>query len=151
MLVIYRPSCGNSKSGKDQIITYCEAIKDLWKCELLLLGDFNWDASKTSSPSKSYIRDIETVLVVEQLIMCPTRITIHTQSVIDLVLSNITNAAHYGCSSLIISDHFPIYIVKKQENLIIHSKKVFKHSFRDYRKEICQDNYRKCIGVLSIV
>lgn len=96
VVVVYIPPNGNSKSGKEQLIGYCDSIADNLSSELIILGDLNWDISKEKNLSSKIVLEIEGALGVDQIICCPTRVTIHTESIIDLILTNISNLAHCG-------------------------------------------------------
>lgn len=136
VLVAYRPPSGSSKSGKEQLIAYCDSLPGNQHRELLILGDFNWDVSGKVSSCNKLVTDIEELLGVEQLIRCPTRVTIHTGSVIDLVFSNVSNIAWSGCLNYTI---IPVFIVKKREIIKNQVKYVFKRNFRHYDKTLFQE------------
>lgn len=70
IVVACRPPSGNSKSGKEQLITYCESLPDNLHRELILLGDLNWDISRKNIPCDKIVTDIEETLGVEELISC---------------------------------------------------------------------------------
>lgn len=112
-MVAYTPPSGNSKRGKEQLISYCDSLPDNLNRELILLGDFNWDIAREDNGCKKIVSDIEEIIGAEQQIKCPTRVTIHTSSIIDLILTNISNKAHFGCLNYVISNHFPVFIIKK--------------------------------------
>lgn len=121
---IYRPPSGNSTRGREQIISICGSLSDIWSSEIIIVGDLNWNYAKRESADYKHIVEIENVLTLEQVIKCPTRINIHTESIIDLIFSNITNLFKSGCVEYFISDHFPTYIIKKREIVKVENNRM---------------------------
>lgn len=100
LVVVYRPPNGNYKSGREQITKFCDALPDNVRAELVILGDLNWDVSDRDGPGYKIVKEVEDLLGVEQLITCPTRVTIHTQTIIDLIFSNLSNLSASGCLTM---------------------------------------------------
>lgn len=143
LVVAYRPPSGNNRKGKEQLIAFCDSLPGNLNRELVILGDLNWNVSNKKETSYKIVKEIEGALGVEQLINCPTRITVHSNSIIDLIFSNISNRAHYGCLNYNISDHLPVYIIKKKEVQKQAVKKVYKRSFKNYDRLFFQERLSK--------
>lgn len=103
------------------------------------MGDFNWDFAKKDSANFGHIVELENTLALEQIITCPTRISIHTESIIDLIFTNTTNLSESGCVEYTITNHFPTFIVKKRESVKTETMRVYKRSFKNYDKEVFQE------------
>lgn len=106
---------------------------------MIILGDLNWDVSRENETSFKIVKEIEGMLGVKQLIDCSTRVTIHSNTIIDLVFSNISNQADYGCLDYSISDHLPVYIIKKKEIQNYATKEIYNRSFQNYDKLVFQE------------
>lgn len=73
--MVYRPP-PRSNSGEtcNRIKEFINNIPDLEKKDLILLDDFNWDASDESGQGISFIDDIASEFGLVQLIKGPTRV-----------------------------------------------------------------------------
>lgn len=60
-----------------------------------------------------------------QHVTVPTRISSHSNSVIDLMMSNIKNISYTGCIDYNISDHYPTYVVKKRITVTRQKERVY--------------------------
>ena len=84
--------------------------------EIILLGDFNIDLSKTNNQWTQVINSFN----LHQLIKTPTRVTSHSQTIIDhIYVSNQHNATEacvpvYNCS-----DHYPVCVTWSKKGLKI--------------------------------
>ena len=79
-----------------------------------------------------------------QLITAPTRVTASTSSTIDLIFCNVTHVTHVhssGVLDLFISDHQPIYLIKKMNTKQNKSTIEFKgRTYRHYTPILMQDH-----------
>ena len=57
--------------------------------EVYFLGDFNIDYNRGSDPNKLKIKELEVKYNIRQVIMQPTRVTMQSKSIIDLVFTTI--------------------------------------------------------------
>lgn len=72
---------------------------------------------------------------LQQHITSPTRSTSKCKSVIGLIMSNVKNVNYSGCINYMVSDHCPVYIIKKRISTKIINKKVFTRSLKNYNTE----------------
>ena len=76
-----------------------------------------------------------------QLITAPTRVTASTSSTIDLIFCNVTHVHSSGVLDLFISDHQPIYLIKKMNTKQNKSTIEFKgRTYRHYTPILMQDH-----------
>ena len=76
----------------------------------ILLGDFNWNYSDINC--NNYARRIESICEMKQLITEPTRVTLHSSSLIDLLYtSDESFHAQSGVLHTTLRDHYGIYSV----------------------------------------
>ena len=110
---VYRPPSGKL----DHAISYLnECVKsfDLCKMELFILGDLNVNYKKQSSQDFKKVKFFSQANGLAQLITTTTRNTDKTKSLLDLVLTNSKYISKSGTLNHYISDHQPIFVVKKK-------------------------------------
>ena len=121
LAIIYRPPNGN-------INNFINKLNDTLQCllgkgnpngkELYILGDLNIDYStQNSDPSRSKLKDLEYKYNLRQLIKRPTRETLSSKSVIDLLFTTLSPdlVMHSGTLEVAISDHVPIFLSRKKK------------------------------------
>ena len=138
--VIYRPPSGNLTEFSQEL---CQSI-DLIDCgssssELTLIGDFNVNYKKTTSPEYKVVKEMERKYQLKQYIVDPTRVTNTVKSVIDLILTNMTMVSESGVMDSLIADHYPIYIVKKKLRNDKRYTYAYGRSYKNYNKEVFQN------------
>ena len=118
---IYRPPEGNLNEAIELIEQAIKQIPNVTKYEILLLGDFNNDYTKrtTANPLKQFAASLE-----------PTRIAANTSKTIDLAFTNIKYCTKAGTLNYNISDHKPIYVIKKKPR---NNNETSEHWGRTYR------------------
>lgn len=83
----------------------------------MVIGDLNIDFLKKTSASCRKARDMGRALNLMQVIQEATRITKSTSALIDVCFINIRHIAKSGIIEWSVSDHYPIYLIKKKINL----------------------------------
>lgn len=111
---VYRPPSGNLLTGLDLIDAKLNEIKESCKGEVVVLGDFNVDFSKDNDRSASKMQDMFDIHGLCQLIKVTTRRTVSQESLIDLIFTNVRFVMESGVLEMSLSDHFPIYLIKKK-------------------------------------
>lgn len=107
LIVVYTPPKGNSHRACAKILDYIHGSQNLDKKDIILLGDFNWNADERGGSGAEYIEEISSEYDLKQIIKCPTRIGPHSQPKIDLIFTYIGNIYKYGCLNSTMSDHYP--------------------------------------------
>ena len=131
---VYRPPAGKLKNFLEHL-DGCLRGFDLEKVDVYILGDMNVNyKNKTSNDYKKLNFFVKCNGLV-QAIESTTRNNDKTNSLLDLILTNTKYTKCAGTLDHFISDHQPIYIVKKKSR--DHRSKVeFKgRSYRNYDKE----------------
>ena len=128
----YRPP-GTSIELFDTFELFLEKI-DSTNCELFVLGDLNCDLfSKDLDCYSKRLLELCELYNLTQMINEPTRVTLHTETLIDLCLTTVPeNISLRGVSRTGISDHDIIYIVRKLNHFrtnrhYVVEKRYFKH------------------------
>ncbi len=113
IILIHKPRTITSKS---LISTLQNALKYININKCYFIGDFNIDMAKTSSSSAELRRFIQGNHF-NQLIKMPTRVTEHTETLIDCIFTNRTDLNNEnGIIEFGISDHNAIYTCRKHKN-----------------------------------
>lgn len=85
--------------------------------EVFIMGDFNIGVTKTNSPSQQALKGFEHTNNFLQLIKSNTWTTNRSSSLIDLICTNSGIIQQSGIMNINISDHLPIYAIRKKNNL----------------------------------
>ena len=135
VLGIYRPP-----SGRQQVFmkylneNLTNLISD--RRELFLIGDFNINYSLDQVRHNLKIDQFETKFNLSQLIQSPTRVTISTQTIIDWIYTDSINIALAGTLNINMSDHLPVFLVRKKSRNRVERHKTEGRSYIRYDKEI---------------
>ena len=132
---VYRPPGGNLKEAFQLISDKIAEIPNLEKYELLLMGDFNADASDDKLPQARIIKQFEAEQSLKQVINKPTRYSRKKRSTIDLAFTNIKHCTSSGTINYNISDHKPIFIIKKKIRNDTTTSIKWGRSYRNYTNE----------------
>ena len=101
---------------------------------VILLGDLNHDSDSSWHLVLNPLNQFETLYVMKQLVAVPTRVTLNTSSLLDVIFSN-DHESHTvtGVYHTSLSDHYMIYTVYDLVRIIHDSNnKILK--FRNYKK-----------------
>ena len=80
--------------------------------EIYLMGDFNRDLLQVNT-KKTWLEYMES-FGLEQIVMSPTRITDHSETLIDHIYCNsLSNVLSTKVPILGLSDHFPVFVTRK--------------------------------------
>jgi hypothetical protein len=107
---MYRPPSAGC-DYYDHMINVLEHIHNI-NDKMVLLGDLNFDYSLNENLSKNPLHYIENAFCMTQLVTIPTRVTEHSSTVLDVILSTIPN--RHKVTSVLntsLSDHKLIYTV----------------------------------------
>ena len=113
--VVYRPpSKGSDLESTDQLCAYlkeCDSKLPQIK-EVFICGDFNCNMMSRYALS-SKIKDLCSSLSLKQLIEEPTRVTPHSSTLLDLIMTNSVNISKAGVIDPGVSDHSLVYVIRK--------------------------------------
>ena len=137
MCTCYRPPSGNTKIAFEELSKVISILdKKTYAAEILIMGDLNINyTSKTSSEFRA-LKEFERKHVLIQIINSPTRITNKVKSTIDLVLTDMSFISESGVLPVAISDHLPIYLIKKKTRPIKTFDLIKGRSYKRYNKDI---------------
>ena len=150
-LNVYRPPNGNVGNLVDHLNLVLSSIPRIDRKDVLVIGDFN-ENMKGENPDKIKLTRFGYTNSLEQLITKPTRCTATAANVIDLIFSNVTHVQSSGVLELFLSDHLPVYLVKKMNTRKTNKSITFMgRTYRNYSKEILEDRINRQIDVNELL
>ena len=111
---IYRPPDGKLDIAIKAVNTSLKALRKQRE-EILILGDFKVDYKNKSTPNYKKVLFFEKSNTLTQMIKTTTRHTKSSATLIDIAFSNSMHIAKAGTIETNISDHQPIYLIRKKE------------------------------------
>ena len=103
---------------------------------MIVLGDFNLDFKNKRVISSSKLNTFLNKFSLKQLINDNTRVTNSSASCIDLLFTDTDNITEAGVINYNISDHLPIYMIKKKSRNKIRKTSRTGRSYLHYREEV---------------
>ena len=140
---MYRPPSGNL----DLAIAYLdETLKslNLQKVDIFLLGDLNINFKNKKSAEFKKISFLFKSNGLSQLITKTTRNTDKTKSLLDVIVTNSKYVSKAGTLDHFISDHQPIYVVKKKKRDSRPKVEFRGRSYRNYNGEEYKRKLLEC-------
>lgn len=113
----YRPPSGSVDVFIDSLTAALQAVVNLHEYEIYILGDCNLLYNRTNSPSSKKLKEFESRFSIAQVINTPTRSSASTASILDLIFINSKYVKACGTWETLISDHEPIYLVRKKTEI----------------------------------
>lgn len=140
LLVVYRPPTGKLQSAIDILSDSTEEIRRSTSGEIVILGDFNVDMLPNNIQSRN-LSMFATAARVSQIIKSPTRISNATSTLIDHIYTDMNNISDTGTLNYNLTDHLPVFVVKKKMRNSIKYKEILCRSYRNldetqFRKDI---------------
>lgn len=139
IVLVYRPPNGNNQKAYNIAKEFINGIPHHDNNEIIIMGDLNWDITDKNSIGYKYVTEIGDEFGLTQYIRNCTRVTEQCSSLIDILLSNMNNVAYAGGMNYQLSDHCPVYIVKKRITQDKEYRYVYKRSFRSYDVDTIQE------------
>ena len=132
--MVYRPpSKGSDLESTDQLCAYlkeCDSKLPQIK-EVFICGDFNCNMMSRYALS-SKIKDLCSSLSLKQLIEEPTRVTPHSSTLLDLIMTNSVNISKAGVIDPGVSDHSLVYVIRKFKRPKGEPKIIRVRSFKNF-------------------
>ena len=131
---VYRPPKGKQMNLIEKLSDILDTL-DLIRTELFILGDFNIDYSSRPLLRNLNIRNFETKYNISQIIKTVTRTTELTATILDWIYVSSKYISTSGTLNHNLSDHFPVFIVRKKERNKCIKKEVEGRSYLRYNTE----------------
>ena len=139
----YRPPSGNAKNAMEQLRSTINRYGNISTRELVIMGDLNIDILSSISTNCKELKEFCKDFNLTQYIKEPTRITSKSRTILDVIMTNMNFVKESGVLDIIISDHLPVYIIKKKPRLT--HKYVYTES-RNLKSYNIETFYTKLIG-----
>ena len=120
--------------------TQLDNVTNIDKYELVIIGDLNLDCTDKQSDSYKTVNGICEELSITNLIQSPTRITYRHSAILDIILTNVTNIYKSGVINYNITDHLPVFMIKKRQKIQHKKRYVLGRTYTNYDKTIFQIN-----------
>ena len=151
VLNIYRPPNGNVDTMINYLNTALSNIPRLDRKDVVIMGDFNINVSPDNLDAKKLTR-FGQANSFEQLIKTPAHCTATWANTIDLFFSSITHVKDSRVLDLFLSDHMPIYIIKKMNTRKNKQYNTFTgRTYRNYTSEILHAKLEGFFGIDRIL
>ena len=133
LIALYRPPAGSLQSFSEHLNTLFDQITLIRKYDVILGGDFNIDYQRCSA-SRKILKDFEYRFGLTQMIQDKTR-PLHSNTTVDLIYTNNPSFMKTGTLDLNISDHLPIYIIRKKTKVKPVTSEFTGRTYKKYSKE----------------
>ena len=139
---VYRSPSGNLKLAIDYLDETFKAL-NLGKNEVFIMGDFNVDFKKKTSADYKKLNFLIKANGLSQLISHTTKNNTTSNSLLDIILTNAKYINESGTLDSFISDHQPIYVVKKKgrdsrPTVEFRGRSYRHYNSKDYKKQLQQ-------------
>ena len=111
---LYIPPNGDLNKAIDYLNRSLPSI-NVAECDLFIIGDWNVNYKNTLSPNYKKLIFFENCNNLKQIIKDTTRNTDKSKTLIDFILTNVTDIADSGTIDTFINDHQPIFVIKKKQ------------------------------------
>lgn len=136
-LGVYRPPAGNVVRALEALTNCLEKFNARYqRTKYVVLGDLNINYLDKKCSQVKLLKTLEKQLGLTQVISEATRVTLDKSTLIDLCLTNMNNLSHSGVIHYFLSDHFPIFVVKKKLKLEKKCCNFIGRSYLNYSLEV---------------
>ena len=111
----YRPPASNPSMAIELIHNCLQSYGNLQKREIVLMDDLDMNLLKPNIIGNKQLKELCKDFNSTQLITSPTRITQTTRTLLDVIITNMNFVKESGVLDYVISDHMPIYGIRKKE------------------------------------
>ena len=136
----YRPPTTKVEDTIAELSISMDYIRSLSDAELVVAGDLNVNYNLRHSKSFELLKNFERKYNLNQLIKRPTRIVEGSKSLIDLIFTDAECIQHSGVIETDISDHLPVYMIKKKGRVSKEYKYIYGRTYSRYDKEVFQND-----------
>ena len=139
---IYRPPTGKVSDCIKELSDSVKQAQDTYKGEFVIVGDFNVNYNLRHTPAFKLLKDFEREFNFSQIINTSTRQTNKSASCLDLIFTNMNHVISSGTLDIAISDHLPVFLVKKKQKLRSTFTFIEARSYTNYDKQAFQAQIR---------
>lgn len=137
LLLVYRPPSGNTQEALDKLRMCLEYFQTNHRnSEITIMGDLNIDYGNNGCSYVKSLKLLETLFGMNQLIHSATRSTAQTRTILDLCFTTISNLNFSGVINCTMSDHNPIFLVKKKIKLENKARTFRGRCYKNYNLDL---------------
>ena len=140
--IVYKPPSGDIVNALTELTQSIEHISSTHKTEVVIMGDMNVNYRERHCKDFESLKEFERSHNLVQLIKDPTRITLKSKSTIDLIWTDMSHVCDSGVMQTILSDHMPVYVIKKKERECKEFKYCYGRSYKWYDKNNFTEDIR---------
>ena len=139
---IYRPPGGKLTDAISELSVSMKKVQDSHSGEITILGDLNVNYNLRHTLPFKQLKEFERNFNLTQLINTSTRFGTKSKSCIDLIFTNMDHIISSGVLDIAISDHLPVFLIKKKSKTPSSSVPTKARSYVNYDKTIFQENIK---------
>ena len=132
---VYRPPQGNVESYIEYMEGCLENI-DYVHSDVFIMGDINIDFSDRNNEAVKDLKEFPSQSGLVNQIKTTTRFSKTKNSCLDHIYTNSNIVNESGTLDVNISDHLPVFVNRKNPNVVYEKTKFIGHSYRRYEKNI---------------
>ena len=134
LVALYRPPAGLLQPFSEHLNELFDQIALTRKYDVILGGDFNIDY-QICSANRKILKDFENRFGLSQMIHEKTR-PLHSNTTVDLIFTNNPSFMKVGSLDFNISDHLPIFIIRKKTKVKPITTEFTGRTYKNYSKDI---------------
>lgn len=131
---VYRPPSSKLQNFMDELYDTLYTINHLNEFEIYIMGGCNLPYNHPQSSSTKKLCKFEARFGLKQIIDSPTRYNLNSANILDLIFTNSKYVQSSGTWDLSLSDHQPVYVVRKKSRIKIQRTTFTCQNFSDYDK-----------------
>lgn len=143
LLNCYRPPAGATDAFVNHICQILDEIEGIDEREIYICGDMNIPYNQTNTIGYRKLKMLENKYNLTQVVKTPTRCTARTSSILDLIFTNSNCLSMSATDEVNISDHEPVYIIRKKRNVKPKRVTFECRDFRSFNDEAFQDDLKR--------
>ena len=144
LISVYRPLSGLIQPFSNHLIQLSDELAIHRKYDVICGGDLNIDYRRCS-PNKKVLKVLENRFGLSQMITDKTR-PLYSDAIIDQIFTNNPGFMKAGTLDLNVSDHLPVYIVRKKIKAKPINSEFVGRTYKHYNREILR--LRLLIGLI---
>ena len=137
---VYRPPNSSFAEGIEKLSDSVMKTLDIIKGELVIVGDLNVNYNARHTPAVKLLKHFEREFHLTQLINTSTRYGNKNSTCLDLIFTNMNHIVSSGTINAAITDHLPVFVIKKKQKIISTASFIKARSFTKYDKQIFQED-----------
>lgn len=140
LTLIYRPPsfCAN-KAIEDHRQCLDYLTEHYRNYEHIILGDININYMNSRCQLTKALKSLEQFYGIKQLIKLPTRMGTINNSIIHLCFTNMNNVSSTGVIEYRLSDHYPIFVIKKKNRPIKKERSFTGRCYKNYNINLLRE------------